>query len=205
MFKHSRSAHVRQPRPGISPSGLFREKRAPQMKFLRFGLLALFGLLVALFGLAYFKSSAWSAEGVLVIEAAPDKVLPFVAAPRHWLDWDPWSDPNDAGFEAQFEGPESGAGAKMSWKTDAKGGRLEILSASAAEGVRYRLDLDEMPGQGEFRLEPYGVQTRVHWRYSGDLGWNLGARFAIGFMQRALSTTMQKGLANLRERVNKGG
>jgi carbon monoxide dehydrogenase subunit G len=183
---------------------MFRPKRSPPMKLLRYGLIALFALLAALFALASLKSSTWSAEGVLVIEAAPEKVLPFVAGPRHWLEWDLWTDPTEAGFEPRFEGPESGAGARLSWKTDQKHGELEILGASAAEGVRYRLDLDDMPGGGEFRFEPYGDQTRVRWKYSGDLGWNLAARFFIPLMQGSLQSTMQKGLARLRERVRGG-
>jgi len=170
MFKHSRSARVRPPQSGISPAGLFRQKRTPSMKYLRYGLIALFALLVALFALASLKSSKWTAEGVLVIEAAPEKVLPFVAAPRHWLEWDLWTDPTEAGFEPHFEGPESGAGAKLSWKQDARHGELEILAASAADGVLYRLAMDDMPGEGVFRFEPYGEQTRVRWTYSGDLG-----------------------------------
>jgi hypothetical protein len=204
MFKHSRSARVRQPQSGISPAGLFRQKRTSSMKFLRYGLIALFALLVALFGLASLKSSKWTAEGVLVIEAAPEKVVPFVAGPRHWLEWDLWTDPTEAGFEPRYEGPESGAGAKLVWKSDMKHGELEILSASAAEGVRYRLEMDEMPGGGLFRFEPYGEQTRVRWTYSGDLGWNLAARFMIPLMQGSLQSTMQKGLARLRDRVKSG-
>jgi hypothetical protein len=175
------------------------------MKYLRFALLALFGLLVTVFAIALFKSSTWTAEGALLVEAAPDKILPLVATPKHWLDWDLWSDPTEEGFEATFEGPESGPGAKMRWKTATKRGQLEILGASAAEGVQYELDLDDMPGKGQIRLEPYGVQTRVRWTYSGDLGWNLAARFIIPFMQKALVTTMQKGLSNLRTRALAGG
>ena len=174
------------------------------MKFLRYGLIAFCVLLLALVGLASLKSSTWSAEGVLVIEAAPEKVLPFVATPRHWLEWDLWTDPTEAGFVPRFEGPESGAGAKLSWKTDAKHGELEILGASLAEGVRYRLDIDDMPGGGEFRFEPYGEQTRVRWKYSGDLGWNIPARFLFPLLQGKLQSTMQQGLGKLRERVKAG-
>jgi len=205
MIKHSRAAHVRRPQPGISPTTLFRQGRAPRMKFLRFALIAFFALLVALFALASFKSSVWSAEGALVIEAPPEKILPLIATPKRWLDWDLWSDPSEPGFESKFEGPESGSGAKMIWKTATKNGQLEILSASAADGVRYKLDLDDMPGQGQIRFEPYGVQTRVRWSYSGDLGWNLAGRFVIPFMQKALVNTMQKGLNQLREKVLAGG
>ena len=204
MFKHSRAARVRQPQSGVSPAGLFRPKRSPTMKYFRYGLIALLALLLALFGLAALKSSTWTAEGVLVIEAAPDKVLPFVATPRHWLEWDPWTDPSDAGWASSYAGPESGAGARLSWKTDTRRGELEVLSASTAEGVRYRLDIDGMPGAGEFRFEPYGDQTRVRWRYSGDVGWNPALRYMIPLMQGSLQATMQKGLGKLRERVKAG-
>jgi len=175
------------------------------MKYMRFALIACFGLLVALFALASFKSSTWTAEGALVIEAPPEKILPLVATPKRWLDWDLWSDPSEPGFESKFEGPESGPGAKMLWNTATKHGELEILAASAAEGVKYRLDLDDVPGAGQIRLEPYGVQTRVRWTYSGDLGWNLAGRFFIPWMQKSLVNTMQKGLNRLRDRVLAGG
>jgi hypothetical protein len=205
MVKHSRSARIRQPQPGISPAGVFRAERPPQMKFLRFALVALLALLATVFGIAYFKSSTWTAEGALVIETPPEKVLPLVAEPKRWLDWMPWCDPSDDGFEARFEGPESGAGAKLVWKSATRHGVLVIRSASAAEGVAYDLEMDDVPGHGEIRLEPYGVQTRARWRYSGDLGGNLFARYFIPFMQKALIPTLQKGLANLRDKALKGG
>ena len=205
MVKHSRSAHIRKPQPGISPAGVFGSDRAPTMKYFRFALFAVFGLLATVFGLAYFKSSAWTAEGALVIEAPPEKVLPFVETPRRWLDWNPWSDPTEEGFEASFEGPESGPGAKLVWKSATRKGVLVIGSVSAAEGVAYELSMDDVPGKGEIRLEPYGVQTRVRWRYSGDLGGNLFGRYFIPFMEKALVPTLQKGLSNLRARATKGG
>jgi hypothetical protein len=103
----------------------------------------------------------------------------------------------------------------MTWDTGHSGdpgskgaqrhGELTILSASAAEGITYELAMDDVPGKGEIKLEPYGVQTRVRWRYSGDLGGNLFARYFIPFMQKALVPTLQKGLTRLRERVTKDG
>lgn len=171
------------------------------MKFLRLVLLAVFGLLVAVFAIAWFKSSAWTAEGALVIEAPAEKILPLVAAPKRWLDWMPWCDPTDAGFEASFAGPDSGPGAKLSWKSATRHGELVIQSASTGEGVAYLLSVDDEPGSGQIRFEPYGTQTRVRWRYSGDLHGNLIARYFIPFMQRALLPTLQKGLTNLRERT----
>jgi len=205
MFKHSRSARIRQHKPGISPAATFGRDRAPQMKFLRFALAGLLALLLTVFAFAYFTNSSWSALSAIVIEAPPEKVLPLISSPKHWMDWDPWSDPTDDGFEAEFEGPDSGPGAKMKWKSARNHGQLHILGASVAEGVSYELDLDDMPGKGSLHLEPYGVQTRVRWTYSGDLGANLGARVMSSWIQKALQTTMQKGLTNLRARVLAGG
>jgi len=193
------------PQSGISPAGVFGRDRVPQMKFLRFALFAVFGLLATIFAIAYFKSSTWTAEAAIVVETPPEKVLPLVATPKRWLDWDLWSDPSEEHFEVSYEGPESGPGAKMSWKSAKNQGRLEVLGTSAAGGVTYALELDGMPGQGEIRLEPYGVQTRVRWTYSGDLGWNLGARFIVSWIQMGLQTTMQKGLSNLRTKALEKG
>jgi Polyketide cyclase / dehydrase and lipid transport len=175
------------------------------MKFLRFVLFALFGLLATLFGIAYFKTSVWTAEAAIIVETAPDKVLPLVASPKQWLNWNLWSDPTEEGFEATFEGPESGPGATLRWKSLKNNGRLTIQAASLADGVDCELDLDDMPGKARFRLEPYGVQTRVRWSYSGDLGGNLGARFILSWIEKGIQTTMQKGLGNLRTKVLAGG
>ncbi|MBK7644099.1 MAG: SRPBCC family protein [Planctomycetes bacterium] len=205
MVKHSRSARLRQHKPGISPAGIFGRESAPPMKVMRFALFAVFALFAAVFGYAYFKDSTWRAEGVMVIEAAPEKVLPHVEAPKRWLEWMPWCDPTADGFQASYEGPESGPGARMKWSSTEKHGELTILSVSPAEGVAYELELDGSPGRGVVRLEPYGTQTRVHWLYTGDLEGNLFARYFIGFMQKGLMPTLQKGLANLREGVRKDG
>jgi hypothetical protein len=175
------------------------------MKFLRFVLFAIFGLLATLFAIASFKSSEWTAEGAIIAEAGPEKVLPLLATPKRWLEWNLWSDPADAGFEASFEGPESGPGATLRWKSTRNTGRLKILAASVESGVECELDLDDQPGKARFRLEPYGVQTRVRWTYTGDLGGNLGARFMLSWIQKGIQTTMQKGLTNLRARVLAGG
>lgn len=205
MLKSSRSARIRQHKPGVSPSGLFRSSSAPSMKLVRLLLFAVFGLFVALFAFAFFKRSVWSAEGVLVIEAPPEKVLPLVQAPKRWPEWMPWADPTDEGYQASFEGPESGPGAKMRWSAKRREGELAITAVDAQDGVRYELALDGQPGQGEIRLEPYGVQTRVHWHYTGDLGGNLIARYMISMMEHALVPTLQRGLQNLRAKVLAGG
>lgn len=205
MLKTSRSARIRQHQPGVSPSGLFRNPGLPPMKFVRLLLFAVFGLFVALFAFAFFKRSVWSAEGVLVIEAPAEKILPLVSAPRRWPEWMPWADPTDEGYQASFEGPERGAGAKMHWSAKRREGELAITAVDEQQGVRYELALDGQPGSGEIRLEPYGTQTRVRWHYTGDLGGNLIARYMISMMEHALVPTLQRGLGNLRAKVLAGG
>lgn len=205
MLKTSRSARIRQHKPGVSPSGMFRNPGLPQMKFVRLLLFAVFGLFVALFAFAFFKRSTWSAEGVIVIEAPAEKILPLVAAPKRWPEWMPWADPSDEGYQATLAGPESGPGAKLDWQAKSRHGELAITKVDPAQGVSYDLALDGQPGSGEIRFEPYGVQTRVHWHYTGDLGGNLIARYMISMMEHALVPTLQRGLTNLRAKVLAGG
>ena len=80
------------------------------MRWLRIvlGTVVLLGLVVI--GVGFALPSEYKVERSVVIEAPPDRIYPFVATPRRWVQWSIWTR-RDPAMTIEYFGPESGTGA----------------------------------------------------------------------------------------------
>ncbi|HEY1096028.1 MAG TPA: SRPBCC family protein [Alphaproteobacteria bacterium] len=141
----------------------------------------------------------------LKMAATPDTIFPHINNFRMWQSWSPWveMDPNAV---MHFEGPETGKGAKTTWKGNNQigEGSLTILESVPSSLIRYRLDfIKPMAGisYSEFKFLPQGDQTMVSWTMYGQNTW-MGKIIGL-FMncEKMIGTQFDKGLNNLKRVV----
>jgi len=132
-------------------------------------LLGLLILIVLLLGIGFFLPTDWEVERSIVINAPASAIYPTVATLKTWRDWTYWNSKRDPECVWSFEGPETGPGAVMKW--DGKvhlQGSLTIDSGDPATGIKYTLDMVDMPPlKGSINFVAEGSGTKVTWHDYG--------------------------------------
>ncbi|HTH55387.1 MAG TPA: SRPBCC family protein [Cyclobacteriaceae bacterium] len=162
--------------------------------------------LVALIGIvSAFLSPKSHLERSSVINAAASTVFEQVNTIKNTNKWQPWgmTDPN---LKVNYEGPESGVGAKMSWVSEKLGnGSQWIIESTPDKHVKVGMQFAAFDGTytGEINLEPAAGGTKVTWTYDGDVSNTGMATSVMGkfmglFINNALGKDYEQGLNNLK-------
>ncbi len=155
-------------------------------------------LLFAAVGLAL--PSHFRVERSVTIAAPADKVYALIAAPREWKRWTVWNQ-RDPNMQIEYGGPESGSGARWSWRSESEGnGDMEFTDAIEGKQLAYRLSFPDfgMQSKGLLRIEPQGGGVRVSWSNEGEMGASPVNRWFGLFMDRLVGPDFEAGLANLK-------
>jgi uncharacterized protein YndB with AHSA1/START domain len=170
------------------------------LKWLGIGL----GIVVLLFfAVGFCLPRKFHVERGLFIDAPPESVYAVITKLREWPTWTAWTQERYPDMRIQFSGPEEGVGAKQSWEGKSSGrGSIEIVKASPEEGIAYKFSFDgnrSTGGIGFFSGVDAG--TLVTWYADGDLGMNPIARYFGTQMDRFMGPDFEKGLINLKKKV----
>lgn len=116
------------------------------------------------------KPDSFRVQRSAAMNAAPDKIFPYVTGLKRWREWSPYEE-RDPSMKRTYEGPESGKGAVYAWdgNKNVGSGRMEILEAAPTRTV-IKLDfLKPFEGHNtaEITMEPRGNQTFVTWAMYG--------------------------------------
>ena len=168
-------------------------------------LIAIALLILAFVVVVALQPSEYRVERSTTIAAQPADVFPNVNDFHKWEAWSPWAklDPN---AKMTFEGPESGAGAVMSWAGNDKvgEGKLTLLESKPDELIKTRVDFVK-PFVGttnsDFAFKPDGGTTQVTWSMSGHHNFIGKAMCLVMNGTKMMSDDMDKGLANMRSVV----
>jgi uncharacterized protein YndB with AHSA1/START domain len=175
------------------------------MRWLRIvlGTVVLLGLVVI--GIGFALPAGYKVERSLVIEAPPERIFPFIAAPRRWAQWSIWTR-RDPAMAIEYFGPESGAGAGWRWDSKTEGrGEMTLVEADPARGLRYTLyfpDFDST-SSGAIVLAASGIGTKVTWTNAGDVGHNPLKHYMAAAMDRLVGPDFDAGLHNLKALAEK--
>ena len=176
------------------------------MKVLKWLLVAVVSLAIVIFAGGYLISPTYTVKRSTVVNAAPEKVYPFVAAPKAWKQWSVWNQ-RDPAMQITYSGPESGAGSAWEWKSKSQGdGKMTMTAAEPNKRVAFELyfpDFDST-SKGELTFTPEGGGTRVAWTMNGDMGASPVARWFTLFMDGMVGKDFDAGLANLKALAEKG-
>ena len=161
-------------------------------------------LIVALVGVAFLLPNHAEVSRSIVIAAPPERVYPYVSNFKKFNEWSPWAKP-DPETQYTFEGPEEGAGQKMSWKSDhpqVGSGSQEITAVDTGKSVDVALDFGDMgQAKAHYMLEPEGAGTKVTWEFESDLGANPVKRYWGLLIGSQVGAYYEAGLAALKKLV----
>lgn len=167
------------------------------------------GVFLLIVALLYFGGTMLSSKFVVArsttIQAPPDKIYPLVANPRQWKQWSVWNQ-RDPAMDIRYEGPESGDGAKWTWKSKTQGdGAMTFRKAVPPEQIGYELYFPDFgtTSTGDFTLKSEGAATRVTWTMNGDMGNNPIFRWMTLFSDTMVGKDFEEGLANLKRLAEK--
>lgn len=167
------------------------------------------GVFLLLVGVLYIGGTLLSPKFVVArsvtVQASPDKVYSLIASPRQWKQWSVWNQ-RDPQMQITYEGPESGAGAKWTWKSKSQGdGAMTFREATAPQRVAYDLYFPDFgtTSTGDLVLKAEGTGTRVTWTMNGDMGSNPMFRWIALFADSMVGKDFEEGLANLKRLAEK--
>ena len=127
--------------------------------------------IVGFVGGAYLISPVTVVERSATVAAAPEQVYAMAGSLKRFNDWSPWAALDPAAVYT-FEGPEEGAGQKMSWtsgKPDVGRGSQTVTEVVPNEKVVTELDFGEMgKAVSTLTLKPDAAGTVVTWGFRSE-------------------------------------
>ena len=161
--------------------------------------------LIVVLGVGYFLPSEAKVERVLVIEALPEEVFPYIDNMQAFNQWSPWYR-KDPKMNIGYEGPDVGVGNKMVWVSSKKNGDTgwqEIVELEENKYVRTKLNFGEdRDAVGHFHLKLVDEErTQVTWGFAIDFGYNIVGRYFGHTFTSSIAAEYEKGLKNLKQLV----
>ncbi len=167
------------------------------------GVIAFAILLLVVF--ASFQPKEFRIERSIVINSEPSVIFPYLNNPQKMNEWSPWLD-LDPNAKVSYEGPEEGIGAKNSWEgnKDMGAGSALVVESIPNEFVKVQLDFLKPMKATHFttyQLTPEGQATKFKWAMEGKN--NFFSRILCIFlnMDKMVGPTFEKGLLNLKSRI----
>jgi len=161
-------------------------------------------IVAALAGIGLCLPSAYRVERSVVIGAPPPAIFPALNTLKEWPTWTAWTVERYPDMKVKFSGPAAGVGARYTWDGKSTGyGELQLTKSDPARGVSFDLEFGhgKYISAGTIALLPEDSGTRVTWTNEGELGLNPINRYFGLLMDRMMGPDFQKGLENLKRKV----
>ena len=139
-------------------------------------------------------------------QVTPERLYAYLDDLKNEVQWSPWHE-KDTTTQYTYEGPASGIGSKVTWKSnnsDVGNGYQVTTEAEPAKRIRRELHFMEENGRpafGTYQLEADGDGTRLTWMLDADMGGNPFMHLLGAVMQGAVEKDFDRGLANMKARA----
>lgn len=167
------------------------------------------GLLVlAIVGVVIYASTKPDTFGVsrtTSINAAPEKIAPYINDLRRAVEWSPW-EKMDPGMARSYSGPDSGVGQFYSWDSKNAGAGSQKIVESTLSRVLIELNFTrpfKSENMAEFRMEPKGAATEVTWSMWGPAPLYAKVMHLFFNVDKEIGGAFAQGLADLKTVVEK--
>ena len=177
------------------------------LKFLGIAAVILVIAVAAILSYAATRPDDFKVSRTATIEAAPERILPWIADLRQMNEWNPFAK-QDPAMKIAYSGPRSGVGAAQDWESSGSGGkgRLEITGVAEPTSVAMRLDMEkpfEAHNAVAFDLRPNGEATEVTWTMTGGMPFISKVIGVFVSMDRMIGAEFEQGLADLKQLAEK--
>jgi carbon monoxide dehydrogenase subunit G len=173
-------------------------------------LVILLVLVIALAGLFLYAASQpdnFTVSRTLNINAAPEKIFPFLNDFTMWGRWSPY-DKMDPAMRRTIAGASSGVGATYAWAGNGKVGAGDMLITASTPSSLVALDLNmrkpmRASNKVTFNLVPNGVGADVTWAMQGSSPFIAKLMGVVMNMDKMVGKQFEEGLANLKRVAEK--
>jgi Polyketide cyclase / dehydrase and lipid transport len=152
--------------------------------------------------LAATKPDTFRVQRSVSIDAAPEKIFPFIDDFRNWPGWAP-QDKEDPSMKRSYSGAAFGRGAVSDW--DSRGsagkGRMSIIESTPPTKVVVQVDFVKpfvAHNVNEFILEP-GSATKITWTTQGSNLYVMKVMSVFVNMDRVMGKHFESGLSDLKK------
>ena len=165
---------------------------------------------IALAGLFFYAASQsdnFTVSRTLNINAAPEKIFPFLNDFNMWGRWSPY-EKMDPAMQRIIAGASSGVGATYAWAGNGKVGAGDMLITTSTPSTLVALDLNmrkplRASNKVTFTLQPKGAGTDVTWAMEGSSPFIAKLMGVVMNMDRMVGGQFEEGLGNLKRMVEK--
>ena len=165
---------------------------------------------IALAGLFFYASSqpdTFTVSRTANINAAPEKIFPFLNDFNMWGRWSPY-EKMDPAMQRIIAGAASGVGATYAWAGNGKVGAGDMLITTSTPSTLLALDLNmqkplRASNKVKFTLQPKGAGTDVTWAMEGSSPFIGKLMGVVMNMDRMVGGQFEEGLGNLKRVVEK--
>ena len=157
---------------------------------------------------AAFQPEDFKITRTASIKAPPAAIFEQIDDFHNWESWSPWAK-IDPTMRSTYSGPENGVGAAYAWSGngDAGEGKMTILESRPSDHIKIDLEFTAPIAAKnliEFAIAPDGDKTNVTWTMTGKRNFALKAFSLVVNMDRLVGTDFEKGLSQLRSKVESG-
>lgn len=162
--------------------------------------LAVLLVLTSLIGLLFFPARIEVRRSIVIL-LPPEKVYDYVADLSLFNTWSPWY-VKDTTADYEQDGPASGVGATLSWKSDhdeVGTGSMRNVACKRPERIEQELHfMENGVAKGEYVFSPVTDGTELTWTLSFDAGYNPLLRILGRLMNDKAGTDFEQGLERLK-------
>jgi uncharacterized protein YndB with AHSA1/START domain len=164
---------------------------------------------LVILGLASRQPDTFRVERRVVVNAAPQKVFPYLEDPKKTFEWSPW-EKKDPNVKKTYSGAAKGKGAVYEWQGNKElgAGRLEIVEVEPNRRVVMDLQFTapmKARDVAEYVVTPVAGGSEVLWSIEGPMPFISKVMCVFMDMDKMVGAEFEKGLADLKAIVEKKG
>jgi effector-binding domain-containing protein len=175
------------------------------MKILKWFLLLIGALVVLVLVVPLFLPDQVHVESTVKIDEKPEKIFHSVALFQQRDEWDPWLS-SDTTAIAEITPVENYVGSTYEWEGEESGsGKMQVDSVDYGKHVTAKIWFAGQPEPSTviWDFEKQGDSTVVSWGFIVEGNYPIGKLF-INLMKGSMKEQFNKGLTNLKEKIESG-
>jgi hypothetical protein len=157
-------------------------------------------VIAGLAGMPFLLPATFHVEKTTILPVRPAVVFSHLNNLSAWEKWSAWNQHTDPTLSNFYQGPVSGVGSELAWKSKNSGdGRIVITAKEDNKQLDFTFfpDGKNVEAQGKFLLEPIEKGTRLTWISRGDFPGYLDRVNGL-ILKRKIETDLEKGLQGLK-------